>query len=218
MLESIKRLARLRGMVLAHTMRIIVVAIAVISPLSGPAQEIRPLVAIHDSELTRALETIPATAPTPSGPGTTGYEWWASDWHYFVIPESMAEALRSDGTAFTTVGDSNIIAGALLTNGQPRYPIVISLASEAISDQEIAPFTNYVAAGGFLFVGSSAFTRNTNGASRSDFAFANELGLHLLAPGLTNWAANNTFTKTTNQPTHRLVNDIPAGQLTWRMP
>src|SRR5438876_7328903 len=102
------------------------------------AQETQPIVAIHDSELTRALESIPATAPTPSGPGTTGFEWWTRDWHYFVMPEAVTEALRSDGTAFTTVGDSNITAGLLLTNGLPRYPIVISLASEAIRDDEIA--------------------------------------------------------------------------------
>src|SRR5438128_1794390 len=75
----------------------------------------------------------------------------------------------------------------------------------------------FVAAGGFLFVGSSAFTRNTNGVSRGDFAIASQMGLHLLSPGLTNWAANNYFTKT-NQSAHRLVSHIPDGQNTWRMP
>ena len=76
------------------------------------------------------------------------------------MPESLKEAMRSDGTAFSVVGDSNITSGVLLTsNGLPAYPIVISLASEAISDEEIAPLTNYVAAGGFLLIGSSAFTR-----------------------------------------------------------
>ena len=133
------------------------------------AQDTQPLVAIHDSELTRALETIPATAPTPNGAGTTGFEWWARDWHYFLMPESVMEALRSDGTAFTTVGDANIAAGLLLTNGAPKYPIVISLASEAIRNDEIAPLTNYVAAGGFLLIGSSAFTRNPDGTTRANF-------------------------------------------------
>jgi hypothetical protein len=185
--------------------------------MAALGQGTQPLVAIHDSELTRALEAANAVSPTPTGPGTTGKQWWPTDWHYFVMPESLKEALRSDGTAFTTVSDANITAGVLVTNGQPKYPIVISLASEAVRDDEIASLTNYVAAGGFLFVGSSAFTRNTNGASRSDFAFANELGLHLVAPGLTNWAANSTFTKT-NQSSHRLVSHIPDGQLTWRMP
>jgi hypothetical protein len=170
-------------------------------------QGMQPCVAIHDSELTRALESMPAVAPTPSGPGTTGNQWWTTNWHYFVMPESMKEALRSDGTAFTVVGDSNITAGALLVNGQPRYPIMISLAAEAIRDDEIAQLTNYVAAGGFLFVGSSSFTRNTNGTTRGDFAFPNELGVHMSVPGVTNWASNSTFTK---QIDHRLDNHIPT--------
>src|SRR5215831_8774309 len=106
----------------------------------------------------------------------------------------MQEALRSDGTPFVKVGDSNITAGVLLTNGVPKYPIVISLASEAIRDDEIAQFTNYVAAGGYLLVGSSSFTRTTNGTSRGDFAIANQMGIHMVGSGLANWGLNNTFT------------------------
>src|SRR5262245_59690933 len=86
---------------------------------AAAGQGSQPIVAIHDSELTRALEANPATFPTPAGAGTTGFEWWAPDWHYFVLPESVMEACRSDGTLFTTVGDSNITAGLLLTNGLP---------------------------------------------------------------------------------------------------
>ena len=174
-----------------------------------------PVVAIHDSELTRALGTMPAVPPTPVGPGTTGFQWWPTDWHYFMMPESMQEALRSDGTAFTVIGDSNITSGLLLPNGTPKYPIIISLASEAIRDDEIAPLTNYVAAGGFLLIGSSAFTRNPDGTTRGDFAFANELGLHMTTPGVTNWAFNQDITKQSN---HRLVSHLPDGSLTWRMP
>src|ERR1051325_1628163 len=111
--------------------------------ISGPlaSAQIQPLVAIHDSELTRFLDSTnaPAVPPTPAGPGTTGLQWWNTHWHYFVMPETVKEALRSDGTAFTVIGDSNIVSGLLLTNGQPRFPIVISLASEAIRDDEIAP-------------------------------------------------------------------------------
>src|SRR5258705_2952715 len=124
------------------------------------------------------------------------------------MPESLKEAMRSDGTAFTVVGDSNITAGVLLTNGLPKYPILISLATEAVRDDEIAQLTNYVAAGGFLLVGSSAFTRNTNGTTRGDFAFANELGIHMVAPGLTNWAFNNTLTK---QLDHPILTHVPSG-------
>jgi len=131
------------------------------------------------------------------------------------MPESMKEALKSDGTAFTVVGDSNIVSGSLLSNGIPVYPIVISLASEAVRDDEIPAFTNYVAAGGFLFVGSSAFTRNTNGTTRSDFAFANEMGLHAWRAGLTNLAQNSNVTKVADQ---RISSHLPTGPLTWRMP
>src|SRR5262249_50961320 len=176
-----------------------------------------PIVAIHDSEYTRALETINAAPTTPTGPGTTGKEWWLNNWHYFVMPESLKEALRSDGTAFEVVSDADIAGGKLLdASGHPRYPIVISLASEAVADTEIAPLTNYVAAGGFLFVGSSAFTRTTNGATRGDFAIANQMGVHSFAPGLTNWRANSTFSK---QADHRLGSHIPGGgPLYWEMP
>ncbi|HWH70944.1 MAG TPA: hypothetical protein VNT26_16260, partial [Candidatus Sulfotelmatobacter sp.] len=170
--------------------------------------------AIHDSELTRALESVRASGSTPSGPGTTGFEWWPTDWHYFVMPESVKEALRSDGTAFTVVSDASISAGLLLSNGRPLYPIVISLAAEAMRDNEIAPLTNYVAAGGFLLIGSSAFTRYTDGRSRGDFAFADQMGMHMSGSGLDNWLANNYFSKRTG---HRLVDHIPSGTLTWRM-
>ena|ERR1035438_4505361 len=180
------------------------------------AQATLPMVAIHDSELTRALETMSATGLTPTGPGTTGNQWWVNNWHYFVMPESVEEALRSDGTPFQVVGDTNIIAGQLLdSNGLPQYPIVISLASEAISDPEIVQFTNYVAAGGFLFVGSSAFTRNTNGTTRGDFAFANAMGVHMVNTNLSNWTQDGFFS---NAISHQLVSHIPSGQLSWRMP
>src|SRR4051812_49035842 len=65
--------------------------ICLTSPVQG--QGTQPIVAIHDSELTRALESRAAAAPTPTGAGTTGFEWWPTDWHYFVMPESMKEAL-----------------------------------------------------------------------------------------------------------------------------
>jgi hypothetical protein len=173
-----------------------------------------PVVAIHDSELTRALEGMTATN-APVGPGFTGFEWWPTNWHYFVMPESLKEALASDGTAFEVISDADIAAGRLFTNGQPRYPIVISLASEAIADNEIAQITNYVAAGGTLFVGSSAFTRRTNGAGRGDFAIANQMGLHSATTNLLNWSANTTFQKTV---AHDLTAHIPSGTINWHMP
>jgi len=159
---------------------------------------------------------MPASGATPTGPGYTGNQWWFQQWHYFVMPDSVKEALRSDGTAYTVVGDSNILAGALTNaDGSPRYPILISLGAEAVDDGEIAALTNYVAAGGFLFVGSSSFTRNTNGTTRGDFAIAGALGIHMITPALTNWYFDDTFSVNAN---HRLVANIPAGNLEWQMP
>ncbi len=180
----------------------------------------QPLVAIQDSELTRAFETQTAANGTPNGSGTTGKQWWPTDWHYFVMPESLEEMFRSDGTAFTLVSDANISAGSLLTNGVPKYPIMISLAAEAMQDSEIAPLTNYVAAGGILFVGSSSFTRNTNGTTRGDFAIANAMGVHMVNNTLLNWGLTTYLTPTTNIPAvnNPIIQDIPAGQNTWRMP
>ena len=175
-----------------------------------------PVVAIHVSELTQALETMPAMPPTPTGPGTTGYEWWPVEWHYLVMPESLKEALFSDGMPFVEVSDADIAAGHLLhPDGSPRYPILISLASEAIADNEVNPLRDYVTAGGFLFVGSSAFTRNPDGTTRGDFALADEMGLHMVNPTLLNWDLNITFSKNAD---HRLVYHIPEGTIYWRMP
>ena len=194
--------------------RLLALTLGALFPPSARATQ--PMVAVHDSELTRALETLPATNGSPSSPGTTGFQWWPTNWHYFVMPESVKEALRSDGTAFTTVSDADITAGNLLdTNGRPNYPIVISLACEAMRDDEIAPLTNYVAAGGFLFIGSSSFTRQTNGATRGDFAIASQMGMHMIYPTWTNWTLNATFSRVSCHP---LVAHIPAGQLTWQMP
>jgi len=190
-------------------------AIGFLSVTHSSGQTTQPVVAVHDSELTRALETMPASGMTPTGAGYTSKEWWLTNWHYFVMPESLNESLRSDGTAHTIIGDSNILAGQLLVGGAPRYPIVISLAAEAIHDDEIAPLTNYVAAGGFLLVGSSSFTRYPNGATRSNFAFAEAMGVHSFQSALTNWTNNAAFIK---QNEHRLVRHIPDGTLTWRMP
>ena len=144
-----------------------------------------PVVAIHVSELTQALETMPATPPTPTGLGTSGKQWWYTSWHYFVAYDTLEEALRSDGTPYVEVSDADIAAGNLLnSDGSPRYPIVISLASEAINTTEISPLLSYVNAGGFLFIGSSAFTRNPDGTTRGDFALANQMGIHMVNPNL----------------------------------
>jgi hypothetical protein len=194
--------------------RVFLAFFAALTSLSLRAAQ--PVVAIHDSELTRAFLTTPATNGTPVNPSTTGYQWWITNWSYFVMPDSLKEALRSDGTAFATVSDAQITAGNLLdTNGRPNYPIVISLCSEAMRDDEIAPLTNYVAAGGWLFVGGSSFTRNTDGTTRGDFASGAQMGVHMVRSVLTNWTGDATFSRVSCNP---LIAHIPASQLTWQLP
>lgn len=175
-----------------------------------------PVVAVHVSELTEALESMPALAPTPSGTGTSGSQWWYTSWRYFVAPESLKEALRSDGTPFVMVSDSDIAAGTLRNaDGTPRYPILISLASEATADSEITPLREYVAAGGFLLAGSSSFTRNPDGTTRGDFALAGEMGVHMAAATLDNRYLNSHFTR---RAEHRITSHIPSGTLAWSSP
>ena len=184
-------------------------------PLQQSATTPLPVVAIHVSELTQALETMPATPPTPTGTGYSGYQWFSTSWHYFVIYESLKIALESDGTPYVVVTDADIATGALRNDdGSPKYPIVFSLAAEAVADNEIQPLRDYVNAGGFLFVGSSAFTRNPNGTTRAEFALATEMGLNMVNHSLENWTFNSSFTRTAD---HRLVSHIPAGTVTWDM-
>jgi len=193
-----------------HKYYVILIAV-VLSCL--PALATQPVVAIHVSELTQAMETIPATPPTPTD---TGFQWWNPDWHYLVMPETIKEALRSDGTPYVVVTDSDISAGKLLApDGSPNYPIVISLASESVRDDEITPLINYVSAGGYLLVGSSAFTRNPDGTTRGDFALASSLGMHMANANLQDWIRTSTITVVSP---HRLVSHLPSGTLNWQMP
>jgi hypothetical protein len=178
-----------------------------------------PVVAIHVSELTQALETTPAGANTPkppSNPDASGFEWWYTSWHYFVMEESVKEALRSDGTPYVVVTDADISSGNLLyPDGSPKYPIVISLANEAIRNDEIGPLRDYVNAGGFLFIGSSSFTRNPDGTTRSNFALSSEMGLQMTNASLQNIYQNTLFTRISSS---RLVSHIPTGTLNWYLP
>ena len=210
---------------LIRTVMILVITIGILTVQSCPCRvetqtaradtQPEPVVAIYVSELTQALETMPAVPPTPIGVGYSGYQWFYTSWHYFVMYESLKIALESDGTPYIEVTDADIAGGALqYADGSPKYPIVFSLASEAVADNEIDPLRDYVDAGGFLFVGSSAFTRNPDGTTRADFALASEMGLNLSISTLDNWALSYSFTRLTD---HRLVSHIPAGTVNWDM-
>ena len=186
--------------VIFSTLCFIVVGIAQLAslPLAQAATPPEPLVAIHVSERTQALGILPAS------------------WRYFVAYESLKEALRSDGTPFVEVSDNDIETGMLRwPDGSPRYPIVISLAAEAVHDNAIAPLRDYVDAGGFLFVGSSSFTRNPNGTTRGNFALSAEMGLGMVTASVDNWYKNTVFSKVVD---HRLVTHIPSGTLQLAFP
>src|SRR4051812_6561887 len=110
-----KYLGRKRGWVTGWAQALLIAGLCIFCARPNlQAQATQPMVAIHDSELTRALESRAAAVTTPSGSSFTGFEWWPTNWHYFVMPESVKEALRSDGTAFAVVSDANISAGLLL--------------------------------------------------------------------------------------------------------
>ena len=190
--------------------------ISSLSSLASDPTPVTPKVAIHVSEHTRALEDAPAVAPTPTGSGTSGKQWWYTSWHYYTLYNSLEEALRSDGTPFVRVSDADIASGELVYgDGSPRYPIVISLSSEAIADNEVQPLRDYVSSGGTLFSAGSAFTRRPDGTTRTDFALANEMGIHQTNPNLSNWVLNSTFIK---EGSNALTADIPDGSLSWAMP
>ena len=172
--------------------------------VAAPLDPASPVVAIHVSEHTAALENVAATAPTPTGPDTTGKEWWIHSWRYFVAHQSLEEALQSDGTPYVEVSDADIAAGELLTaDGLPRYPIVISLAAEAIANNEVQPLRDYVDAGGFLMAGSSSFTRNPNGTTRGNFALSDEMGLDMTTNTLSNWAVERVLLEGWRARSHR---------------
>jgi peptidoglycan/xylan/chitin deacetylase (PgdA/CDA1 family) len=135
-------------------------------------------VAIHVSEYTRDFGLTLTHEP--------GYDY---PWYYYQIYTLLEEALIADGTPFVEVSDADIASGQLLTSsGTPRYPILISLAAECISDAEATAISSYVSSGGFVYVGSSSWTRRDNGTYRTSFALAAEMGLNSASVGTGNWA------------------------------
>lgn len=135
-------------------------AAAAAPPASSPTQQ---LVAVHVSE-------------------NTELHWPYTSWLYFHTYQFLEEALRSDGTPFVEVSDFDIESGALLDGTSPRYPILISLATECVSDSEAQQIKNYVNAGGHVYVGSSAWTKYADGQARLQngkqvFALSSEMGL-----------------------------------------
>lgn len=158
---------------------------------------ILPVVAIHVSENTQA-------------------HWSYSTWTYFSINRMLEEAFKSDGTPYVEVTDQDIENGGLLVSGSPKYPILFSLACECISDTAAAQIASYANAGGFVYVGSSSWTRYADGSYRSDFALSTQMGVRCVSSPSNNWAQVQTAIRTAS---NRLVNSVPANvAIDWRLP
>ncbi|NNC92760.1 MAG: hypothetical protein HKN80_09740, partial [Acidimicrobiia bacterium] len=192
--SSARRLVRLLHVVVA----VVVVATGFPVLLADPAQALpgatTPAVAVHVSNDTR-------TGWPHNGTGT-GFP-------YDVLPESLRQALGSDGTPYVEVLDADIAGTGdptrtLLDGGTPRYPIVISLANEDLAPGVVSAMNAYVAAGGFLFIGGSGLTE-----------FESEVGLTATTGS---YQKANQLRKEAGQENHRLVAHIPDGLLWWRMP
>ena len=131
--------------------------------------EASPVVAIHVSENTEA-------------------NWTNPSWEYFAIYRMLEESFKSDGTPFVEISDASIESGGLLVSGVPKYPILFSLASECISDSEASQISSYVSAGGFVYAGSSSWTKYADGSTRSDFALSSQMGLSCSNSPSNDWA------------------------------
>jgi len=142
-------------------------------------------------------------------------------WQYFQIYTLLEEALLSDGTAFVEISDADIERGGLLTSkGNPKYPILISLAAECISDQEAAAISLYVKNGGFAYIGSSSWTRYPDGSFRSNFALQLEMGISSTIHGAPNWIMiGDQGARIRRISNHRLVDHLISNiPMRWAMP
>ncbi len=191
----------------------------------SPPAPMRAVVAVHVSEYTRALHSTPGVA----APGSDAMGWYHDAYTYSMVYTMLEESLRADGTPFVEVTDADIAGGALLSGGVPLYPIVFSLMSEAASDAELAALSAYAAAGGYVYVGGSAFTRRPDGTFRTapgggvQSGLAAEMGLESAASvasprsGTTwSWDNTNVIRRVSNDP---MVGELTSGQdLSWPLP
>lgn len=158
---------------------------------------IMPVVAIHVSENTQA-------------------HWAYSTWTYFSINRMLEEAFKSDGIPYIEVTDQDIENGGLMVSGSPKYPILFSLTAECISDTAAAQISSYASAGGFVYAGSSSWTRYANGSYRADFALSSQMGVRCVNSPSNNWAQVQTATRTAS---NRLVSSVPGNvAIDWRLP
>ena len=135
--------------------------------------------------------------------------WRYQSWARWQIDKFVSEALKSDGTPFEVVTDAQIEAGQLLVSGGLRYPIVLSLANESVSDALVDQLRSYVNAGGNAYLGSSSFTRRPDGSPRGNFALSAEMGL--VSRG--SWELGNDVIRVSSDAS---VDSLPLNAPDWR--
>ena len=85
------------------------------------------------------------------------------------------------------VSDADIARG-LLEGERPRYPILISLAAACLPDEAALRIAEYAAAGGHVYAGSTAWTRDEQGRPAApggpQMALWKAMGLEPLQPAL----------------------------------
>ena len=199
-------------------------ASALVSAMAEDTSPTRPVVAVHVSEYTRALNGAPQS-PAPSS-DTRGMYY--DSFSHAQVYSMLEEALRGDGTPFVEVTDADIENGALLVGGVPAYPIVFSLMAEAVSDAEVGRIRDYVSAGGQVYVGGSSWIRRPDGTFRNasdghaEFPLSAEMGLQSIAMeskpqgGTWGWGEANAIRRTSSD---KMVSHLTAGEtMIWPLP
>jgi hypothetical protein len=117
-----------------------------------------------------------------AAPSSVG--WSSAHWLPFHPNRFLTAALTADGTPYDVLQGTDIAGGSLLDGAStPKYPILVSLSTESVSDAEATAIRNYVQAGGTVYVSGAAWTRYENGTPRLDanqnprFALGTEMGL-----------------------------------------
>ncbi|TKR30226.1 hypothetical protein FCE95_08785 [Luteimonas gilva] len=195
-------------------------------------------VAIHVSENTDSqwgAIVDSANRPDPylstlQGPG---------GWKYWHIYGFLMEQLRSDGTAFDVVFDSDIANGALFVSqadvgadiaagrvprhrGEPKYAALFSLSNICSSDAVVAAIDGFVLGGGRAIVGGASYIKAGNCSEWVTPPFS----IASVAAPRTLVTAKNSFSSAfpaiaTVDPTHQnlwlnQIDDVLPAWLTYR--
>jgi hypothetical protein len=178
---------------LAYRSNIILVllGIVVLSAVNLSVAVASPSPTSVDPNIFREIVSPTATVAIHISETTRGH--WNSlglphaDWQQWHIYGFLMEQLRSDGTPFDVVLDTDIDAGLLMDVNEPRYAILFSLVNDCISDSTAAQIENFVSAGGHAFVGSTSWTRDEDGNLRGEGSSTGKYDWNLINVSADNW-------------------------------